>query len=128
MIIEEKAFGLLTDEQQEYLSKYELEVYVHGHWVHENGLVNPNFTYRVKRIRVNTLAELDDCLSPFLTEEFPFIAMDEDLSVFLFNEKPKIEGKIFNAWRAKELDIDYINLGSVDWKESLVSLHPMEEL
>ena len=133
MIIPEKAFGLLTEEQQEYLKNFKIEFFNGNDWVTKlsNIYLNDMHTYRIKPIGINNLSELDDYLSPYLSEEFPFIAMDANKEIHLYTSKPIPD---VNEWilygYCKNIGFDtntFIINKSIDWEETLLSLHPMTE-
>ncbi len=132
MKIEEKPFGLLTEEEQEYMKSFKLEIFDGDSWITKNYDTFSNMhTYRIKPIEINNLSELDAYLSHYLSEEFPFIAMDANKEIHLYTSKPTSD---VNEWilygYCKNIDFDtdtFIINKSIDWEESLLSLHPMTE-
>ncbi len=132
MIIPEKAFGLLTEEEQEYMKGFKLEIFDGDSWITKNYDTFSNMhTYRIKKIEINNLSELDDFLSQFLSEEFPFVTMDANKEIHLYSFKPALavnEWKVYGYCKHIGFDTNtFIINKSIDWEESLLSLHPMTE-
>lgn len=130
MIIPEKAFGLLTEKEQQYLKKQKLEVFVCGRWIHENKEINENYTYREKPRYINNLRELQDLTQQFLSDEYPFMAMDKDECIYLYPRKPDVMDIQFdNGGYPLKIIIpkNIIINKNINWKETLSSLYPMED-
>ena len=133
MKISEKAFGLLTEEEQEYMKSFKVEIFNGNSWKekHNNTYLIDMLTYRIKKIKINNLSELDDFLSQYLSEEFPFVAMDANKEICIYDSKPFIDWfkwMPYNIVKVIDFDTTLIQLNdNIDWKESLLSLHPMTE-
>ena len=133
MKIEEKPFGLLTEEEQDYLRGFELEIFNGNDWTikQNNNYLSDMHTYRIKKIKINNLSELDDFLSQYLSEELPFVAIDANKEIHLYSFKPALavnEWKVYGYCKHIGFDTNtFIINKSIDWEESLLSLHPMTE-
>ena len=132
MYIPIKPLGLLSKKQQDYLKRQKLEFFNGSVWVKYNSKLRNYNTYRVRRKEIKNLRELQDYTQQFLSEEYPFVAMDKDGRIFKYKKKPYLredhyelfcDEKLYRIISSEKLDIS----NKIDWRESLSSLHPMED-
>jgi len=126
-------FGLMTDEEQEFLEgfpkKYLEFWYFTNEWraITNNPPLDGSVSYRVKENMIfNNLYELQEFLECFTTDDYSFIAVDENLKVFNYNYKPNVNG---NGWvnhgslkHIITLKPEQLNF-NFDWSETWFSKH-----